>query len=97
MRAYITPIMEAWEKGKEKASPSLLTDGEDVYSYGRHFPLVVRQPDGTILFNTDKYSATTTRQQNDVGYWLQQHGWRINGANISGPRGWTYSRLRHIG
>lgn len=37
-------------------------EGDTLYSYGRHFPLLIRKPYG-YLMNADKYSVTTSGHQ----------------------------------
>lgn len=52
---------------------ALYTDGEIIYSFGEHFPIAVHLPDGTVLFNDDRYllwenhySQRTQRHQGEV-------------------------------
>lgn len=52
---------------------TLYTDGDVIYSFGEHFPIAVHLPDGTVLFNDDRYllrenhySQRTQRHQNEV-------------------------------
>ncbi len=40
----------------------MFIDGDVLYSYGHHFPLMVRTPFGFVL-NADKYSTTTSAHQ----------------------------------
>jgi len=43
------------------------TNGKRVlYSYGYHFPLCVVLGDGTKLFNSSNYSATTSKHRGDI-------------------------------
>lgn len=37
-------------------------------------PLVLRLPDGRVIFNTTKYSKTTSTQQGDLEWWFSLHG-----------------------
>lgn len=80
---YVDGILNAWENGREKIHPSMFTDGKDVYSYGKHFPLLVRSDDGTVLLNVSKYSVTTSKQQGDVRYFLSRNGWKVVEEGIS--------------
>ena len=41
-------------------------DGNTIYSYGYHFPIARRMPDGKFLFNNEGYSNTTSRHKNYV-------------------------------
>jgi len=38
-------------------------DGDTMYSYGSHFPLVIRLAKGGYLINGDRYSVTTSQHQ----------------------------------
>lgn len=40
----------------------MFIDGDVLYSFGHHFPLLVRTPSGFVL-NADKYSSTTSKHQ----------------------------------
>lgn len=52
---------------------TMYTDGDVIYSFGGHFPIAVHFPDGTVLFNDDRYllwenhySQRTQRHQSEV-------------------------------
>ncbi len=55
------------EEGRHRRGGNLFADKADntLYSYGYHFPLVVRLPDG-FLVNGSSSSVTTTRHQDGV-------------------------------
>ncbi len=40
----------------------IFIDGDVLYSFGHHFPLLVRTPSGFVM-NADKYSSTTSKHQ----------------------------------
>lgn len=50
----------------EDKGSNMFIDGDTIYSYGRHFPIARRMPDGTINFTTRKYSQSTTIQTSKV-------------------------------
>ncbi len=51
------------EKGFTRGgSENVFAEGDTLFSYGRHFPMLVRHKDGLIL-NADKYSVTTSAHQ----------------------------------
>lgn len=57
---------------------NVFTDGDTIYSYGRHFVIarVLRDVRGNarcILFNGDTYSVSTGRHQSDVRAAIRQH------------------------
>jgi len=41
-------------------------DGDVIYSYGSHFPMAVRLPNGLYVCNGDKYSVTTSSHQSQL-------------------------------
>jgi len=55
-----------------RASGHLFIEGRAIYSYGYHFPIALRLIDGWV-FNTDKYSVTTSRHQSLVKTQLSGH------------------------
>lgn len=55
-------LVERFKNGKRGTSSHMYIDGDVMYSYGRHFPLLVRTPWGTIL-NADNYSSSTSQHQ----------------------------------
>lgn len=44
----------------------MFIEGDTIYSYGHHFPIAKRLPDGKVLFNTEGYSSTTAKQKSYV-------------------------------
>ncbi len=48
----------------------MIFDGDVLYSYGHHFPLVVRLPWG-YLMNADNRSVTTSQHQSHCASWVQ--------------------------
>ena len=62
MKSQSTLINE-FVKGATKGEAShMYVDDDTLYSYGRHFPLLVRRDFGFLL-NADKYSVTTSSHQ----------------------------------
>jgi archaellum component FlaF (FlaF/FlaG flagellin family) len=53
---------------------SLFIEGDTIYSYGYHFPLARRNSDGTFWVNPNKYSVTTSKQQNMVRHTITRNG-----------------------
>ena len=60
-------LVHDFEKGKEKGVASNMFIGGDIlYSYGRHFPMLVRMPHwgkDKYLLNADVYSPSTSQHQ----------------------------------
>ncbi|GAF73384.1 unnamed protein product, partial [marine sediment metagenome] len=59
-------ILERFEDGKEKGKGSrIFIEGNTMYSYGYHFPLLLRMKhwDNGFLLNADKYSRNTSHHQ----------------------------------
>jgi len=56
--------------GYEAKTQNLFSEESDgkrvLYSYGYHFPLCVVLKDGTKLFNSSGYSATTSQHKGDM-------------------------------
>ena len=56
-------VVKAFEAGKTKATGcNMFVEGDTMYSYGRHFQLMVRMPWGNLM-NGDKYSVSTSKHQ----------------------------------
>lgn len=45
---------------------SMFIEGRAIFSYGFHFPIALRLSNGNYLFNTDKYSVSTSKHQSNV-------------------------------
>lgn len=57
-------VAENFANGATKSNGSnFFIDGDTLYSYGRHFPVARRMPNGQYLINTDTYSSSTTAHQ----------------------------------
>ncbi len=85
MKGQTTLIEEFVNEGATEGEAShMYIDGDVLYSYGRHFPLLVRRDWGFVL-NADKYSNTTSKHQ----YRCFRHATiqlpfsALNSANIS--------------
>jgi hypothetical protein len=60
-------VAEDFAKGYSKTkTANMFIEGRTVYSYGLHFPIAMRLTDNIVLFNSDKYSKSTSRHQNLV-------------------------------
>lgn len=59
-------VATEWMNGNVSKGFRVYTDGRTIFSYGPHFPLATRLPSGKILFNSDKYSSTTSKHQTYV-------------------------------
>jgi hypothetical protein len=66
-------VARAFARGDIAQSKNMYSEGDAVYSYGSHFPIAVRLPDGTILWNKESYSNTTARHKAEVSHAI---GWR---------------------
>lgn len=63
MKAQDTLVQEFVHSGKRHGTASnMFIEGDTLYSYGHHFPLLVRMPWG-FLQNADVYSSTTSHHQ----------------------------------
>ena len=56
-------VCEAFYDGDKKEGTNMFTNGKTIYSWGHHFPIAHYIGDGTFLYNTDKYSASTSKHQ----------------------------------
>lgn len=52
-------VKDGATKGK---GHNMFIEGNILYDYGHHFPILIRRPDG-LLMNADKYSVTTSKHQ----------------------------------
>jgi hypothetical protein len=59
-------VAESFAEGKSDSSGAMFSEGDVIYSYGKHFPIAVKLEDGTYLFNKDKYSPTSSKHQSLV-------------------------------
>ena len=59
-------VAKAWIQGRKLTGHNVFTDGKTIYSYGEHFP-IAHKKDKAILFNTNKYSSSTSKHQSIVG------------------------------
>lgn len=59
-------LVEQFAQGARKGTGShMFIEDDAIYSYGRHFPVARRTPQG-VLFNPVKFSNTTNRHQSLV-------------------------------
>jgi hypothetical protein len=105
MRKNVRQAMDALFSGKDYTNASIQTrqSGENmrlgvnwptVYSYGSHFPLIVKVDIGALAYvNQDKYSVTTSNQQSGVSLYLHYEGYRDTGETIT-HHGHTYAVYR---
>lgn len=75
MRKNTARVLDAWTEGREdRQDQSIWTDGRRIFSYqtvlvehgGSDTPFET----APVLLNRTRYSATTTRQQNDLAFGL---------------------------
>lgn len=59
-------VAERWAAGEKATGNHMYTDGKAIFSYGNHFPIAVHLCHGQVLFNTDKYSNSTSNHQRYV-------------------------------
>lgn len=59
-----------WNAGSvssgQSSNGNLFFRGATIYSYGTHFAIAHRMPDGTVFVNEDSYSVSTSGHQSDV-------------------------------
>lgn len=98
MRANLRTAMDRLMAGKDYRGPSLITRqrGEQwenygrlgrelptLYSYGRHFPLVILSGcKQSAYLNAGRYSPTTSRQQGDAAYYLSLSGYAATDVTV---------------
>lgn len=56
---FMAECVEGMHDGKEKKVASVYWDGATLYSYGRHYPLLVNIGNGRWILNDAGYSSTT--------------------------------------
>lgn len=59
-------LFKGWEKSG--SASNMFIEGDVLYSYGTHFPLLIRTKQGKIIQNADFYSVSTRCQQNKTSY-----------------------------
>jgi hypothetical protein len=62
-------LIKKWQRGEitgDKREGNIHFDSKAIYSYGTHFPIVVKNPSGLLIGNGDRYSSSTSRHQSDV-------------------------------
>lgn len=65
MRVNTRKVVEAFNRGRKcEAARAVWTDGEAIYSYGTC--IVAQLPGGGLVLNREKYSVTTSCQQNGL-------------------------------
>ena len=76
MRKNVSQVLDAWESGRSLKTPSVWTDGKNIYSYDT---IILRgathdgEPRPHTL-NATKYSATTSRQQSEIRLYFALQG-----------------------
>jgi hypothetical protein len=60
----------AWNSGNaergQSSNGNFYFNGAALYSYGSHFVVAYRMPDGTVFMNSDSYSVSTSGHQSDM-------------------------------
>ena len=70
MRASTLRVFNAWiNQENDRQQNSVWTNGDDIYSYGT---VIVSRVDDEVIFNSTRYSNTTTRHQNGIALLLKQ-------------------------
>ena len=73
------------------------TNGKRVlYSYGYHFPLCVILADGTKLFNSSGYSATTSQHKGDIARAYGYDNFKDMVKNLNGIKLFDTNELNAI-
>lgn len=73
MRKNTQDTFKAWQAGRKfnGGGASIWTDGEDIFSYATR---IVTREGQRVLFNQEKYSATTSNHQNSLRMLMAQNG-----------------------
>lgn len=67
MRKNTVSVFNAWFNGRsERKQKSIWTDGSIIYSY--HTPILWYNENGAVVFNSERYSCTTSNHQNSIRY-----------------------------
>lgn len=86
----VDEIAEAFAEGntdaKARADRSfpdgrVFIEGDTIYSFGYHFPIAMRTGERMAVFNTDKFSNTTSKQQREIRSALESKGFEIREVN----------------
>lgn len=80
---------EAFLAGKSFDKNHIIVEGGTIYSYGRHFPMATRMPDGSIFVSTEKYSVTTSKHQRALFDTLSASGYKPTGVKIETGEYWA--------
>lgn len=75
---------EAFLAGREFNKNNIISNGTEIYSYGRHFRMAAKLDNGEILVTDRKYSATTSKHVSGLRDVLTEAGYRPVGKSDSG-------------
>lgn len=65
---------EAFLSGDVFAKSNIITDGQTIWSYGKHFPMAYRELGIGIWVNESRYSMTTSHHQSALRGVMAQAG-----------------------
>lgn len=74
---------------------SMFARRNELYSYGPHFPLILKEADGTLFIATDKPSTTTARHVNACHRSAVRSGYQDTGHRFD-RFGITYAEYTKI-
>lgn len=66
-------VARAFVAGERATGSRMYTDGDTIYSYGSHWPIATWMDSGTILFNVDVTSSSTSKHTNYVRRKIPSH------------------------
>lgn len=81
-------VVQRFKEGKNYRGSRIFTEGDVLYSYGRHFPLAVRRGEPGqewYLLNGDKYSVSTSKHQR-ITYSVFSDSPRVSFTALSAAR-----------
>lgn len=103
MNAWFNRLMahpkEPWHPSLDVYSPKrkLYADGNMVYSYGDHFPLIRWIPEyKAFTLNVDSYSQTTSRHKSVVGQLARQYACIMGYKSLDLGGGFGEAKVFHL-
>jgi hypothetical protein len=81
MRKNTQLIYKAWKNNTPKLGASISTNGQIILSYST--PILTREENGEVKLTVEKFSKTTTRQQDALRQLLRMDGFNLAHATIN--------------
>jgi hypothetical protein len=66
---------QAFIRGDSFCKHNIITDGNTIWSYGKHFPMASKIQDGAIAVSIERYSMTTSHHQGTLRGELAKAGY----------------------